>query len=82
MIKLDSNRTCFEPEKITTNHKPDKLIWQLECDEWQAVKIALASTLCYTVNPSSKEFDDIMGKKLSGKLCDIEDIVDIEYVKY
>lgn len=82
MIKIDTNRTCFESAKIITNHQPIKPLWQLECDEWQAIKIALGSTLCYKFNPNSKEFDEAMAIGMNGRICDLEDTIKIEYVKH
>lgn len=82
MVKIDTNRTVFEKAKIKTNNNPNYYLWQLECDDMQAIKMALASTICYEIDPNSDEFMDAMIRGMSGRLCDLEDTIDIEYVRY
>ncbi len=80
MIAIDNNRTVFERSKISTDNKPVDFICQLSETDQQIVKMALVSTLCYQFEPTSEEFEDALSNGLNGRLCDLEDTIDIEYV--
>ena len=81
MVKIDNNRTVYEKAKITTNNKPTSFLYELPFEDYQAIKVSLVSTLCYNINPNSIEFEDAIIKGMNGRICDLEDTIDIEYIR-
>lgn len=83
MVEIDNKRTVFEKAKFTTNNNPNSYLWQLDIEDYQAIKIALASSLMTynEINPNSEEFMQAMTEGMSGRLCDLEDTIEIEYIK-
>ena len=82
MVKTIIPRKHDEKAKIITNNNPAHYLWQLDCDDWQIIKMAVAKSLfSFGINPNEKEFDEEMTIAMSGRVCDLEDTIEIEYTK-
>ena len=71
-----------ETEKVFTGSSPTKYICQLPEGEIAAIKAALTSALLRELDCDidSEEFAEALERGMDGRLCDLEDIIEIEYL--
>ena len=80
MVKIDTEKTVFEKTSICTDNKPTDFIFCMDAKDQHAIKLALVSTLSNELSPNSKEFEELLEAGMSGRLCDLEDTLDIQYI--
>lgn len=80
MVQIDTSKTVFEKTSISTDNKPTDFICQLDSKDQHVIKLALVTQLANTMSPRSKEFEELLDAGMNGRLCDIEDTLDIHYM--
>jgi hypothetical protein len=82
MVELDTNRTVYESVKITTDHEPKKYICELPEKEQCVVKLAIVDALIHQIDPwkEQNKFTAALEDGLNGQICDLEDLLEIEYI--